>query len=166
MKVSILLFLTFITLITSDAMHDNAYYIYTFFTEKGWSLNSISAVLGNMQAESNITFDIDNTNENGGYGLLQWNPKSILVDWANTYGLDYKVLETQCSRILWELENDEVFQNTTAYPITFREFSYSYYSPSYLAKIFLYNYFQKEDPNEQNRLNWASKWYNSFRRWD
>lgn len=44
---------------SSNALNDeqmkiNATYIYKALTEKGWSLNAIAGILGNMQSESSI----------------------------------------------------------------------------------------------------------------
>lgn len=37
-----------------EQMQINAVYLYTALTEKGWTLNAIAGILGNMQAESSI----------------------------------------------------------------------------------------------------------------
>lgn len=40
--------------LTNRQMQINAQYIYRALTENGWTLNAISAILGNMQSESSI----------------------------------------------------------------------------------------------------------------
>ena len=40
--------------LTNRQMQINAQYIYRALTENGWTLNAISAILGNMQSESAI----------------------------------------------------------------------------------------------------------------
>ncbi|WP_242953842.1 phage tail tip lysozyme, partial [Clostridium sp. BL-8] len=78
----------------AENMNDNARYIYSFFKNKGWTSNSICGMLGNMQGESGIIADIDEISGGGGYGLVQWTPKSILTNWASQNGLDYKAVDT------------------------------------------------------------------------
>ena len=58
---------------------ENARYIYKFFTAKGWTLNAIAGMLGNMQAESNIIADINDKSGGGGYGLVQWTQRASLL---------------------------------------------------------------------------------------
>ena len=83
---------------------ENAKFIYNFFIEEGWTSQSICGMLGNMEVESGIIADIDEYGNGDGYGLLQWTPKSKLVQWANQENLDYTSIKTQCKRIKWELE--------------------------------------------------------------
>lgn len=40
--------------LTNDQMSYNTFYIYDFLTNKGWTLNAICGMLGNMQTESSI----------------------------------------------------------------------------------------------------------------
>lgn len=40
--------------LNNEQMQVNATYLYTALTEKGWTLNAIAGILGNMQAESAI----------------------------------------------------------------------------------------------------------------
>ena len=51
--------------------------IYNFFKGKGWSKNAICGLLGNIEVETAYTFnpDINAYNGDGGYGLLQWDPR-------------------------------------------------------------------------------------------
>ena len=117
----------------TENREENARYIYKFFKAKGWTLNAIAGMLGNMQAESNIIADIDEKSGGGGYGLVQWTPKSKLVNWANQNGLDHRTVDTQCRRIQWELENNKQFSRTKAYPMTFKEYVKSTESAPHLV---------------------------------
>lgn len=144
---------------TSDNMNDNAKYIYSFFKNKGWTKQSICAMLGNMQGESGIIADMTEKGGGGGYGLVQWTPKSNLTNWANQNGLNYKTVDTQCRRIQWELENNQQFYKTSSYPLTFREFTKSIKSPTYLAKVFINNYERPATPNQPQRGVWAEEWF-------
>lgn len=142
---------------------ENARYIYKFFTAKGWTLNAIAGMLGNMQAESNIIADINDKSGGGGYGLVQWTPKSKLVNWAKKNGLDHRTVDTQCRRLQWELENKEQFYKTKAYPMTFKEYVKSTESAEYLSKVFVYNYERPANKNNPKRQTWAIEWYNKLK---
>ncbi|WP_258379359.1 phage tail spike protein [Enterococcus plantarum] len=81
--------------LTTD-QEKNAWGIWQFFKNKGWTEQSIAGMLGNIQSESGIMPDIDELSGGGGYGLTQWTPKSKLVNWCNEHGLDHRTLDTQC----------------------------------------------------------------------
>ncbi|MEG0160144.1 phage tail tip lysozyme [Carnobacterium sp.] len=138
---------------------DNAKYIFTFFKEKGWTAQSICGMLGNLQGESGIIADKDEIGGGGGYGLVQWTPKSNLVNWANANGLNYRELETQCKRIQWELDNGQQFYATGSFPLSFTQFTKSTQSPTYLANVFIHNYERPANTNQPQRGVWAEEWY-------
>ncbi|MGY0374259.1 phage tail tip lysozyme [Clostridium sp. JNZ J1-5] len=146
----------------AENMTDNARYIYSFFRARGWTSNAICGMLGNMQGESGIIADLDEYGGGGGYGLVQWTPKSNLTNWANANGLDYRTVDTQCRRIQWELENGQQFYATSAYPMNFRQFTQSTSSPTYLAKVFINNYERPANPDQPQRGVWAEEWYSFF----
>ena len=137
----------------------NAQYIYQYFKNKGWTCESIAGMLGNIQAESGIVADIAERGGGDGFGLVQWTPKSKLINWANSLNLDYKDLEAQCRRIQWELENSQQFYSTSKYPLTFKQFTQSTKDPAYLALVFLANYERPLNPNQPIRSTYANNWY-------
>jgi|GEM_PF-2349950 len=143
----------------AEDMKKNARYIYSFFRERGWTSNSICALLGNMQGESGIIADINERSGGGGYGLVQWTPKSNLTEWANQNGLDWTTVATQCKRIQWELENGKQFYATSAYQMNFKQFTQSTKDPDYLAKVFINNYERPANPDQPQRGTWAEEWY-------
>ena len=116
-------------------------------------------MIGNIHAESGLIAVINERSGGGGYGLVQWTPKSKLTNWANDNDLDYTLLETQCRRIQWELENSQQFYLTATYPYTFKEFIKSTQDPAYLAMVFLYNYERPLDLNQPHRGDFATGWY-------
>ncbi len=140
----------------------NAKKIKKYFEGKGWTLNAICGMLGNMEAESGIIADKNQIGGGSGYGLVQWTPKSKLVNWANEKGLNYKTVSTQCKRIKWELDNNEQYYKTKKYPLTFKQFSKSKKSAAYLAEVFVMNYERPASPNITTRRDYAKKWYNYF----
>jgi len=146
-----------------DEMKVNARYIYSYLRSKGWTLNAVAGMLGNMQEESTINpaiwQNLDEGNTSLGYGLVQWTPATKLFEWAESENMNYANINTQLERILWELENGEQYYKTDSYPESFREFSQSNKSPEYLALAFLYNYERAGSPDPAERQQNARFWY-------
>ena len=153
--------------LTMDEMKINARYIYQYFTSKGWSLNAIAGMLGNIQTESTINpaiwQNLDEGNTSLGYGLVQWTPSTNVTNWliANGYAVDD--MAGQCARIIYELENKLQYYATESYPESFSEFSKSTKSPEYLAYAFLNNYERPADRVQPNRQTQARFWYDYLR---
>ncbi|MDT2011183.1 phage tail tip lysozyme [Carnobacterium divergens] len=140
----------------------NAWGIWTFFKQRGWTEQSIAGMLGNMETESGIRPDIDEIGGGTGYGLVQWTPKSKLVNWANANGLDYRTLDTQCKRIQWEVENNQQWIAISPYYYSFREFTQKT-SISECALAFIKCYERPGDPNQPIRVTQAQRWYDKLR---
>lgn len=145
-------------------MQGNVDYIYHDMTAHGWSVNAIAGMLGNMEKESTINPGIwqglKEGNMDGGFGLVQWTPASKYINWADETGFaDYTDIGPNVSRIYWELENNEQYYRTNAYPLTFSEFKVSTLSPSYLARAFCFNYERPDTPDVASRERYANKWY-------
>ena len=64
--------------LTEAQMQGNALEVWKYFSGKGWTLNAIGGILGNMEKESNINpglwQSLKEGNYSGGYGLVQWTP--------------------------------------------------------------------------------------------
>lgn len=148
--------------LNNEQMQVNATYLYTALTEKGWTLNAIAGILGNMQAESAINpgrWQSDDVgNLNGGYSLVQWTPASKYIDWLPS-GADASTMDNAISRILWEVENNQQWIATSSYNYSFKEFTQSTDTPYNLAMAFLANYERPEDPNQPIRGEYANNWY-------
>ena len=87
-----------------------------------------------------------------------------MKDWAQQNGLDYKTINTQCRRVVYEYEN--VIQYSSGYncQLSFRKYIYSYLPPAELARCFMYNY---KDPDPRyadlsGRMKKAQEWCNFF----
>jgi hypothetical protein len=152
--------------LTASQMKVNAQYIATFFIRKGWTPNSIAAMLGNMQSESGINFGIyeslNAASTTNGFGLVQWTPNSKYFDWANANGYANDHVNGELNRILWELENKQQWYGTTSYPMTFKEFTQSIDTPYNLAMAFLFDYERPYNRNQPNRGTQATNWYNTL----
>ena len=147
--------------LTYNQMKVNAKYIYECLKDKGWTLNAVAGMLGNMQRESTLNPGIwqnnDVGNTTGGYGLVQWTPATKYIDWLLP-GSDASTMDNNISRILYELENNLQWISTELYPMSFKEFTKSTGRPEDLASVFLYNYeragVSAENERRENALNW------------
>lgn len=148
-------------------MSANAQYILSYLLARGWTKNAICGMLGNMQRESTINpgiwQNLDEGNTELGFGLVQWTPATKLQNWCIQHDLDYKKMDSQLKRILYEVDNVGVqWIATTDYPFSFKEFTTSTKSPSYLASAFLYNYERAGVSAEDERRENAAYWYNNL----
>ena len=116
-----------------------------------WSKKSIQAICGNMSAESNINPQVSERG-GGGYGLVQWTPKSNLIDRAKKIKQykSYDMMYTQMQVIDYEASNNLQWIKTSAYPLTFAEFmrNEGNHSLEYLVGAWLKNY---ERPLDQSQ---------------
>lgn len=149
--------------LSESEMQNNARYIYNYLSSKGWTLNAVAGMLGNMETESTINpciwENLDEGNTTGGYGIVQWTPATKLIEWANENGQNYTSIDTQLDRILYELEKGLQYYSTDNYPESFKEFSTSTKTPEYLAYAFLHNYERPASLDQPNRQTQARKWY-------
>lgn len=145
-------------------MQDNATYIFSYLSSKGWSKNAICGMLGNMQIESTINpgiwQNLDEGNTSLGVGLIQWTPATKLIDWCESEGLVYSEMDSNLKRILYEVENNIQWIATSEYNFSFKEFTTSTKTPSYLASAFLKNYERAGVEVESERQENAVYWYN------
>ena len=81
-----------------EEMTVNANYIYSYFSSRGWTKESISAMLGNMQRESTINpgiwQNLDEGNTSLGFGLVQWTPATNYFDWCDSMGYEYGAMDS------------------------------------------------------------------------
>lgn len=131
--------------LTTSQMKVNATYIYKYLSDKGWSINAIAGILGNMQHESSINpgrWQSDNPgNEGSGYGLVQWTPSTKYTNWAKLNGhSDPSTMDSNLDRILYEVKMKIQYSSTSGYPESFEEFTKSTKDPYYLACAFAWNY--------------------------
>ena len=145
-----------------EEMQTNATYIYWYLSSRGWTINAIAGMLGNMQTEATINPGIwQNLAVNVGpaFGLVQWDPFTKYTNWCEANGLDPADMDSALKRIEWELENHEQYYATSAYPETFAEFKVSTKDPYYLGMAFLMNYERPYDQNQPARGEQAEYWY-------
>lgn len=148
---------------------NNARCIYGFFFNKGWTLNAIAGLCGNIQQES--TFNPNLIQIGGtGHGLVQWTPPENLYDVLDVlYGGhdDWYDGDKQCNAIYAEFEQstgrhdwgiEPQWYQTSAYPISWDEWATSTADPGYLALAFERNYERPRDDHPE-RAQYARNWY-------
>lgn len=83
---------------------NNAQLFYNQFNTLGYSLETISALAGNAEAESGINPEREEAGGGGGYGIFQWTPKSDLQTACSQLGLSpYTDGDVQCKCLDGEL---------------------------------------------------------------
>lgn len=149
--------------LTDTEMRNNARIIEDYLSNTGWTLNAISALLGNMQSESTINPGIwqslNEGNMSGGFGLVQWTPATNFTDWADANGFSWTDGNAQ---LLWIDQYTTHYGQwipTEAYPMTFDEFKASSGSPEDLASAFLKNFERAGVEVEEERRTQARSWY-------
>lgn len=147
--------------LTQEQRQQNAREIWGYFQQRGWTLESVSGMLGNMQIESGINpgqweeqFPIYGA---GGFGLVQWTPWSNFSNWAGAnWETDYT---KQLDRIKYELDNGLQWIPVAADNyMTFQQFTQSTDDPGDLAMAFERGY-ERGTPMETERRAAAAYWY-------
>lgn len=138
--------------LTESQSLQNGQLVADYFNGTDWTPESISAMLGNMRHESSIN---PNMYEYGyaweddrGYGLVQWTPRSKYWDWAVANGLTPEDGDSQLARIQYEVDNNIQWIPVSPYNMTFAEFRQNSgnWSVDYLTEAFTWSY---ERPNAQ-----------------
>lgn len=149
--------------LTESQMQGNALEVYNFFSARGWTLNAIAGMLGNMERESNINpglwQSLNYGNYSGGYGLVRWTPATNYTDWASANG--YSITDPQ-GQMIW-IDTVTVSSGqwiaTSEYNLSFDAFKTSTQSPEWLASAFMKNFERAGVEAEDERRSDARKWY-------
>lgn len=153
--------------LTLEQQQVNARYIWAYLQARGWTLNAVAGILGNMQSESSINpgrWQNDDVLPSdptyAGYGLVQWTPYTKYTNWIINQGFsDPSIIDANLYRIIYELNNNIQWIATEQYNYSFSEYSRSNDSPYNLALAFLANYERPENPNQPIRGTQAEYWY-------
>jgi len=134
---------------------NNAQLVVNHFIGSDWTRESISAMLGNMRHESSINPNMYEYgyewDEDRGFGLVQWTPRSKYWDWAVSEGLDPYSGNSQLSRIDYEIENNiqwianghsARYGREDKYDFSFADFrtNSGSYNINELTEAFMWNY--------------------------
>ena len=147
---------------TNDQRKQNVDIMYKYFRrKKHWSIESIAAMLGNMQYESWLNpgqWETGFPKYQGGFGLVQWTPYTNFSSWAGPdWETDY---DLQMERIQYEMENGLQWIPTATYNFSFQQFTKmkkSDHDIEYLTKAFEYCYERGTWSNQ--RVTYAEYWY-------
>lgn len=136
----------------------NAEKVWNGLKSEGFTDYATAGILGNMYAESGVTPDTTEIGGGGGYGLVQWTPKSKLTTYASSVGKDYKTIATQVEYLCKQLKGTtNIFPDTAAYePIMAAT------SVKDATDIFLNLYERAGVSNEQKRVDAANGYYKQF----
>lgn len=156
---------------TEEEKQNNAACILQFFYPRGWTLQAIAGLCGNIDQES--TFNPDLIEHGGtGHGLVQWTPPSDLYAVLDVlYGnhSDWGDPDGQCNVIWAEYEEATGLAHRgiekqwyTTFPISidmsWDEWAHSTEDPGYLAEVFQRNY-ERPAAIHPERQEKARKWY-------
>jgi hypothetical protein len=146
--------------LTLEEMTVNGNYILSYLMGKGWTKNAVCGMLGNMQSESSINparWQGDHIGDTvNGFGLVQWTPATKYLDWASANGYDYKSMEGNLERILYEVDNHLQWYDAD---MTFQEFTQSTDTPYNLAMKFISAYERPANPDQPQRGTQADYWW-------
>ena len=173
---------------SSTEAFENAICVYNLLSSIGWTCQAISAVYGNIEAESGYNpwrWEGDNVpstsgSKSHGYGFCQFTPSTKYIDNAFArslagYGPNYSNLtgdlydgDPQLRYI--DAEGDYMINPAYNFPITYTEFKTDpNLSPEYLAKAWLHNYERPGDQStavEDYRAAVARFWYDILIQYD
>ena len=149
--------------LTQTEMENNATEFYGYFNSKGFTIESIAGMLGNLQQESNINPGMKQTaSASSGWGLIQWTPSSNLTDYASAYGIDWTNGEIQ-TQLMW----DEIINGYGGQWIPKPSLGYGYSGAEFskltdvaeACKAYLYERERAGVEALNKRLTYASNWY-------
>lgn len=137
----------------------NAERVWTKLTSAGFTKYAAAGILGNMYAESSVEPDTTEYGGGGGYGLVQWTPKSKLVTYAKSVNRSEKDLDLQVEYLIKQLRGTtDIFPDTAAYkPLQAAN------SVSEATKIFLNLYERAGVANLSKRVKAAQGYYDKFK---
>lgn len=141
------------TILTESEAMNNAQMVANHFTD--WSPESISALCGNMWAESWVNPDMYELgfdwSQDRGYGLVQWTPRSKYWDWAVARNLSPRNGDSQLARLDYEIDNNIQWITIAPY-MTFADFRSNQgdWSVEFLTEAFTWCY---ERPNQADGQN-------------
>lgn len=159
---------------------NNAIEIYNTLGGRGWSINAVSAVLGNMEAESGYNpwrWEDDSVQSvdgshyfSGGYGLPQFTPARKYIYNTNAQGYpgyapnfsDQAGAATDGNAQILFIHYFADYYATDAFPESYEEFKASTQSIAYLTEAWCRNYERPQDPAATMalRITAAQYWYN------
>lgn len=149
--------------LTQSEMENNATEFYGYFNSKGFTIESVAGMLGNLQQESNINPGMKQAaSASSGWGLIQWTPSSNLTDYATAHGADWSTGEIQ-TQLMWDeiingYGNQWIPKPSLGYGYTGAEFS-QLTDVADACKAYLYERERAGEAALDKRLTYANNWY-------
>lgn len=149
--------------LTQTEMENNATEFYGYFNSKGFTIESVAGMLGNLQQESNINPGMKQTaSASSGWGLIQWTPSSNLTDYAKAHGTNWATGEIQ-TQLMW----DEIINGYGGQWIPKPSLGYGYTGAEFsqltdvaeACKAYLYERERAGVEALTKRLTYANNWY-------
>lgn len=149
--------------LTQSEMENNTTEFYGYFNSKGFTIESVAGMLGNLQQESNINPGMKQTaSASSGWGLIQWTPSSNLTDYATAHGSDWATGEIQ-TQLMW----DEIINGYGGQWIPKPSLGYGYTGAEFsqltdvaeACKSYLYERERAGVEALSKRLAYANNWY-------
>lgn len=149
--------------LTQSEMENNATEFYGYFNSKGFTIESVAGMLGNLQQESNINPGMKQTaSASSGWGLIQWTPSRNLTDYASAHGSDWATGEIQ-TQLMW----DEIINRYGGQWIPKPSLGYGYTGAEFsqlsdvaeACKAYLYERERAGVEALTKRLTYANNWY-------
>ena len=175
--------------LTTTQMTANAHYVLSYLKQKGFTKQAACAVIGNMQAESDVdpgVWEVRNRTSSG-YGLVQWTPGTKFLSYASSKGYltntepetvnslalnnPKQLMNAELEFLVWSClpGNGHFFppapsMQHTAYSMTFNAFKQSTMSVDTLAIIFHDHYERSSDSDDalNRRRQYAVAWFNKL----
>ena len=159
---------------SSSEAEDNAVMTYSVLSQRGWTLNAIAGLLGNIQYESGLNpwrWEGEIPQTSNGYGLVQFTPSTKYIGNANavalsdyapyTGGINHTGNANDGTAQLQFIDAYADYISTTTYPMSYADYKASTNTPEYLASVWLYNYERSGNPSgsEADRRTYARFWY-------
>lgn len=155
---------------SDDEIWNNAYIAGSILANNGYSMNAICGILGNMAAESGVQPWLTERGGGGGYGLVQWTPKSDLVDVVRQYNLgDYTsgdvqtiVFDYECGVKGTNIQWYDIYPHKPQQPfVPFAQWKVrADYPPEDMAYAFMS--FYERPAWETCHLEWRTTWARKF----
>ena len=173
---------------SSNEAFENAICTYNLLSSLGWTCQAVSAVYGNIEAESGYNpwrWEGDNVpstsgSHSHGYGFPQFTPATKYINdsaaQANAgYGPNYSnqsgnIFDGDSQLRFIDEYADYYINPGYNFPVTYNEFKYDpTFTPEYLAKCWLHNYERPYDQStavEDYRASVARYWYDILIQYD
>ena len=164
--------------LTQQQKEANAIYIYHYLSQKGWTIEAIAGLLGNIDEES-VMNPAQGEGGGNGYGLVQWTPAEGFFKYSGltrekadklaednptelmNIQLDYIIYSSLQTTPYAERRWYPTYDYQSPYKMTFEQYITSSHSAYDLAYVFHASYERSRDDEDElkERAEAAKAWY-------